>query len=199
MAYEHAVVLTGGIASGKSTAGALLSMLGFRIIDADAIAREVMEGQAPAVVEAFGEEILDDSGAIDRKKLGAIVFADEAARKRLEGILHPPIREEILRRSEEQERLGQPYLIDIPLFYETGGDYPIERVAVVYAPRETQLRRLMEREGLDEGEALRRLDAQLDIEEKRRRATWVLDNSGDLKQLQGECEALKEKILESFR
>ncbi len=197
MAYEHAVVLTGGIATGKSTAAALLRLLGFRIIDADAIAHEMLDREAAQIAELFGRDCLDAEGRVDRKVLGARVFADPARRKRLEALLHPPIRREIARESQEQERLGRPYLIDIPLFYETG-DYPIEKVAVVYAPRSLQLERLMKREGLGEEEAELRLQAQLDIEAKRRRATWVLDNSGDLKQLQHECERLKEAILDSF-
>jgi dephospho-CoA kinase len=197
MAYEHAVVLTGGIATGKSTATALLQLYGFRVIDADAIAHAMLERYAAEVAERFGPSFLTGEGKVDRKALGAHVFAHPEERKALEGILHPPIREEIERQSLEQERLGKPYLIDIPLFFESG-EYPIERSVVVYAPRPTQLRRLMERDGLDEAEAKRRIDAQLDIEEKRKRATWVIDNSGDLKQLSRECERVKEAILERF-
>ncbi len=197
MAYEHAVVLTGGIATGKSSAGALLKLFGFRIIDADAIAHEILDREAARIAERFGEEMLAE-GRVDRRRLGERIFADPEERKALEAIVHPPIREEILRRSEEQESLGKPYLIDIPLFFETGRDYPITRSVVVYAPRPLQLARLMKRDKLDEAEALQRLDAQLDIEEKRRRATWVIDNSGDLAQLSAECERVKEEILRAF-
>lgn len=197
MAYEHAVVLTGGIATGKSSAGALLKLFGFRIIDADAIAHEILDREAARIAERFGEEMLAE-GRVDRRRLGERIFADPEERKALEAIVHPPIREEILRRSEEQESLGKPYLIDIPLFFETGRDYPITRSVVVYAPRPLQLARLMKRDKLDEAEALQRLDAQLDIEEKRRRATWVIDNSGDLAQLSAECERVKEEILKAF-
>ncbi len=195
--FERAVALTGGIATGKSTAAVILSMLGFRIIDADTIAHRMLELHTPEIVREFGEGILDETGAIERKRLGAIVFGDPEARARLEAILHPPIREEIERESLRQERLGKPYLIDIPLFYETG-HYPIERVTVVYAPRQTQLERLIKRDGLSQEEALRRLEAQLDIETKRSRADWVIDNSGDLRQLQRECERIQEEILKVF-
>ncbi|WP_456431350.1 dephospho-CoA kinase [Nitratifractor sp.] len=195
--FERAVALTGGIATGKSTAAVILSMLGFRIIDADTIAHRMLELHTPEIVREFGEGILDETGAIERKRLGAIVFGDPEARARLEAILHPPIREEIERESLRQERLGKPYLIDIPLFYETG-HYPIERVTVVYAPRQTQLERLIKRDGLSQEEALRRLEAQLDIETKRSRADWVIDNSGDLRQLQRECERIQEEILKAF-
>ncbi|WP_456430454.1 dephospho-CoA kinase [Nitratifractor sp.] len=195
--FERAVALTGGIATGKSTAAAILSMLGFRIIDADTIAHRMLELHTPEIVREFGEGILDKTGAIERKRLGAIVFGDPEARARLEAILHPPIREEIERESLRQERLGKPYLIDIPLFYETG-HYPIERVTVVYAPRQTQLERLIKRDGLSQEEALLRLEAQLDIETKRSRADWVINNSGDLRQLQRECERIREEILKAF-
>ncbi len=195
MAFEHAVALTGGIASGKSTACNLLRLYGLRVIDADAIAREALQAEAGRVAEIFGDRYVVD-GKVDRKALGALVFSDSEARKRLEELLHPKIREEIVRQSEEQDRLGGPYIVDIPLFFETGA-YPIERVVVVYAPREIQKRRLMEREGLSEAEAEARLGAQMDIEEKKRRATYVIDNSGNLKDLQRECERVFKEITEN--
>jgi dephospho-CoA kinase len=197
MAFEHAVVLTGGIATGKSTVASLMALYGFRLIDADRVAHEVLDRLAPRVAERFGETYLTPEGGIDRKALGAYIFAHPEERKALEAILHPPIREEIGRLAREQERFGKPYLIDIPLFFESGS-YPIERSVVVYAPRPLQLQRLMKREGFGEAEALRRIDAQTDIEEKRRRATWVIDNSGDLAQLAAECERVKGEILADF-
>jgi len=197
MAYEYAVVLTGGIATGKSTASALFSLYGFRIIDADRISHEILQREASVIADRFGSRFLTAEGGVDRKALGAYIFEHPRERKALEKMLHPPIREEILRRSEEQDRFAKPYLIDIPLFYETGA-YPVERTVVIYAPREIQLRRLMEREGMQRREALRRIEAQMDIEEKRRRATWVVDNSGDLARLSAECERVKDEILEDF-
>jgi len=177
MAFEHAVALTGGIASGKSTACNLLRLYGLRVIDADAIARDILQAEAANVGRIFGSRYVVD-GKVDRKALGALVFSDRDARKRLEELLHPKIREEIVRRSEEQDRLGGPYIVDIPLFFETGA-YPIDRVVVVYAPREIQKERLIEREGLSEAEAEARLDAQIDIEEKKERATYLIDNSSN--------------------
>jgi dephospho-CoA kinase len=197
MAYDYAVALTGGIATGKSTAGALLSLMGFRVIDADTIAHEVLQDHHAAIAEHFGEAVVPD-GIVDRKALGAIVFGDAQKRRELEAIVHPPIQAEIERRAREQDALGKPYLIDIPLFFERNA-YPIERSLVVYAPRETQLKRLMERDGLDEAAALQRLAAQEDIETKRAKATWVIDNSGDLARLQAECEQAKRSILDAFK
>ena len=192
MPFKHAIALTGGIASGKSTACNLFKLYGLRIIDADAIAREMLQKEADAIRRLFGETYVKE-GRVDRKRLGSLVFGDPEARKALEGLLHPKIREEIVRQSEAQDRLGGPYIVDIPLFYETGS-YPIERVVVVYAPQEVQKERLMKREGFSEAEAEARLSAQLDIEEKRKRATWVIDNSGNLKQLQRETERIFDEI-----
>ncbi len=192
MPFEHAVALTGGIASGKSTACNLLRLYGLRVIDADAIAKEILQKEAQEIAKLFGKEYVKNE-EVDRKALGALIFSDKEARKRLESLLHPKIREEILRRSEEQERLGGPYILDIPLFFETKA-YPIDRVIVVYAPRQVQKERLIEREGLSEAEAEARLDAQIDIERKRELADFVIDNSGNLKQLQSECERVFDEI-----
>lgn len=192
MAFKHAVALTGGIASGKSTVCNLLKLYGLRIIDADLIAREMLDKEAAEIAKLFGREYLQE-GRVDRKALGRLVFSDEEARRVLENFLHPKIREEIIRQSREQDALKGPYIVDIPLFFETGS-YPIEEVVVVYAPRDIQKQRLMEREGLSEEEAEARLNAQMDIEEKRKRATWVIDNRGNLKELQRETERIFNEI-----
>ena len=192
MAYEYAIALTGGIASGKSTVCNLLRLYGLRIIDADAIARQMLDAESDAISKLFGKEYIVN-GKVDRKALGRLVFFDKDARKKLEELLHPKIRAEIERQSSEHDRLKGPYIVDIPLFYETG-NYPIEKVIVVYAPREIQKIRLMDREGLSDEEAEARLNAQIDIEEKRKLATWVIDNSKNLKHLQQETEQIFNKI-----
>ncbi|WP_201352100.1 dephospho-CoA kinase [Hydrogenimonas urashimensis] len=195
MAFEYAIALTGGIASGKSTVCNLLKLYGLRIIDADAIARRILDEEAAAIGELFGPRYLKE-GRIDRQALGKLIFSDAVARRELEAFIHPKIREEIARQSEKQDALKGPYIVDIPLFFETGS-YPIEKVIVVYAPREIQKKRLMEREGLDEEEAEARLNAQIDIEEKRRHATWLIDNSRNLKYLQRETERIFDEITKS--
>lgn len=192
MAYEYAIALTGGIASGKSTVCNLLRLYGLRIIDADAIARQMLDAESQTIADLFGKEYIVDE-KVDRKALGRLIFSNKDARKKLEDLLHPKIRSEIERQSEKQDRLKGPYIVDIPLFYETGS-YPIEKVIVVYAPREIQKRRLMDREGLSDEEAEARLNAQLDIEEKKKLATWVIDNSKNLKHLQQETEHIFNKI-----
>ena len=188
MAYKYAIALTGGIASGKSTVCNLLRLYGLRIIDADAIARQILDTKSDEIAKLFGKRYIIN-GKVDRKALGNLIFFDADARKKLEEFLHPKIRAEIEHQSKEQDCLKGPYIVDIPLFYETNS-YPIEKVIVVYAPREIQKIRLIKREGLSDEEAEVRLNAQIDIEEKKRLATWVIDNSKNLKHLQQETEQI---------
>lgn len=193
MAFKYAIVLTGSIATGKSSTVKLLEASGFHIIDADKIAHKILDEQHEAIAEKFGETLVHE-GKVDRKALGAIVFSDHKKRKELEALLHPLIYDEIERLSIEQDRLGKPYFIDIPLFFENKR-YPIEKSLVVYTTEEKQLERLMQREGYTKEEALNRIKAQIPVEEKRKLATYVIDNSGTLTQLEKECERVKEEIL----
>lgn len=192
MAYEYAIALTGGIATGKSTVASLLMLNGMRIIDADTISHEILDASSAWVRENFGEAFVDGA-KVNRTKLGTLIFSDTEAKKKLENFLHPKIRAEIEKRSIKQDSFKFPYLIDIPLFFENGG-YDIRESVVVYVPKELQLERFMKRNGYSKEESLRRIESQMDIEEKKKRATWVIDNSGDLKHLQRECEEFVEKI-----
>jgi dephospho-CoA kinase len=192
MAYEYAIALTGGIATGKSTVASLMGLNGMRIIDADTISHEILDASSEWVRETFGEEYLS-AQKVDRKKLGMLIFSDLHAKKILEDFLHPKIKAEIEKRSEAQDKFKFPYLIDIPLFFERGS-YPIKESVVVYTPKEIQLERFMKRNGYSREESLRRIESQMDIEEKKKRATWVIDNSKDLKHLQRECENFVETI-----
>ncbi|HZF71212.1 dephospho-CoA kinase [Sulfuricurvum sp.] len=192
MAFEYAIALTGGIATGKSTVASLLGLNGLRIIDADTIAHRILDENSSWVAERFGGDFVKN-GKVDRPALGKIVFADPEAKKELETFLHPKIRAAIEEQSEKQDRLKYPYLIDIPLFFETSS-YPIQNSVVVYTPKALQLERFMKRNGFSEEESLRRIESQMDIDEKRSRATWVIDNSSNLKHLQSECEHFVETI-----
>lgn len=192
MPYRYAIALTGGIATGKSTVASLLGLNGLRIIDADTIAHRILDENGAWVAERFGSEFVKN-GKVDRPALGKVIFADPDARKELESFLHPKIRAAIEEQSEKQDALGYPYLIDIPLFFETQS-YPIKDSVVVYTPKELQLERFMKRNGFSEEESLRRIGSQMDIEEKKARATWVIDNSSNLKHLQTECEHFVETI-----
>jgi len=139
MAFKYAIVLTGSIATGKSSTVKLLEASGFHIIDADKIAHKILDEQHETIAQKFGE-ILVHEGKVDRKALGAIVFSDKTKRNELEALLHPLIYEEIERLSIEQDRLKKPYFIDIPLFFENKR-YPIEKSLVVYTTEEQQLER----------------------------------------------------------
>ncbi len=196
MAFDYAVALTGGIATGKSSATVILSLYGFRFIDADKIAHAMLDQQYQKTAELFGADYVVNE-KVDRVKLGKLVFADTHKRKMLEALLHPLIYDEIVRLSEEQEKFKKPYIVDIPLFFENRR-YPIKRSVVCYAPKSTQIERLMKRDGYTEEEALRRVESQMDIEEKRKLATYVIDNSKDLKQLQNECQRVKDEIIADF-
>ena len=196
---KYAIALTGSIATGKSTASSILRLFGFRIIDADEVAHKILDAKAQSVAEIFGEEIIKD-GRVDRKALGKIIFSNEEARVKLEKLLHPAIKEEILSQAKEQEKFKKPYIIDIPLYFERlSYRDDIKKVVVVYTPKKLQIERLMKRDGISEEEALQKIDIQISIESKRELATWVINNSKDLKNLQRECERVKEEILESFQ
>lgn len=175
--------LTGGIATGKSTVDRMLEARGATVIDADAFAREAVRPGEPAldaITERFGREILQADGTLDRARLGAIVFADADARQDLDRITHPRIAELTQERIATALAGNAPLVVvDIPLLFENARESMFEGVLVVYAPVDVQVERLRERNGLDETAALQRLAAQLPIDEKRARATWVIDNSGD--------------------
>jgi len=186
MAYEYAIALTGSIATGKSTVASLLALNGMRVIDADTISHEILEENSAWVSETFGDEYLMGS-KVNRTKLGEYIFSHPEAKKTLEEFLHPKIQDEILKRSQKQDSFEFPYLIDIPLFFEKN-NYDIKDSVVVYTPSEVQLERFMKRNGYTKEESLKRIATQFPIEEKRDRATWVIDNSKDLKHLQQEVE-----------
>ncbi|MFF2910224.1 dephospho-CoA kinase [Paenibacillus sp. NPDC057934] len=191
--------LTGGIASGKSTVSALFVNKGAKLVDADAIAREVMLPGHPvlaAVVEHFGEDILYPDGTLDRAKLGNIVFHEPEARQKLNGLTHPAIRQEIKDRMYrmEQEAPETLIVVDIPLLFESGLEGLFQDIIVVYVPREIQLTRLMERNNLTQEQAESRLQSQMDLQEKTGRASYVIDNSRDLEHTEAQVLALWDRL-----
>jgi len=193
--FPNAYVITGSIASGKSTVVNLLKERGFSVIDADLIAHEQLEICKCEIVKAFGEQILDETGRIDRKKLGDTVFNDPKKLKNLEQILHPKIKAEILSKALQLERLGQVYFVDIPLFFEKRERYAeFKNVAVIYAPKELLLSRLISRNRLSLNEAKARVELQMDIEQKREMAKFVIDNSNDRENLKLELEKFLKQI-----
>ncbi len=176
------VGLTGGIATGKSLVASEMKRLGAHVIDADSVAREVVEPGKPAykeIIREFGRAVLKPDGTLDRKALADIVFKDKAALERLNAITHPRIRERI---REEAARLSEGgnglVVLDVALLIEMGVRYEVEKIIVVAAGREQQLERAMKRDGLTADEAERRLSCQMDIKEKLKYADYVIDNSG---------------------
>lgn len=192
MAFKYAIALTGGIATGKSTVASLLALNGMRVIDADSISHKILDASYEWVKESFGDEFVKGL-KVNREKLGKLVFSNSKAKKKLEDFLHPKIRQEIEKQSKKQDRFKFPYLIDIPLFFENGA-YDIKESVVVYTPQEIQLERFLKRNGYSKEESLRRINSQMPIEDKKKLATWVIDNSKDLKHLQKECEEFVDKI-----
>ncbi|OME74819.1 dephospho-CoA kinase [Paenibacillus odorifer] len=191
--------LTGGIASGKSTVSALLVSKGARLVDADVIAREVMlpgHEVLAAAVKHFGSEILSSDGTLNRGKLGDIVFQDPAALQALNNLTHPAIRREIKERmnSMEEEDPKKLTIVDIPLLFESGLENMFHEILVVYVPREVQIARLMERNGLSLEQAEARLNAQMDIEAKRNKADYIIDNSGELAHTEQQVAVLWDRL-----
>lgn len=185
--------LTGGIACGKSTVSRLLASRGAIVIDADILAREVVEPGAPAlaeVVRVFGPDMLNGDGTLNRKQLGKVVFENDAKRKQLEELLHPAIIQLLQERMAEAERLQPDKLVvaDVPLLYEAQMEDLFQEVLVVAVDREIQLERLMQRDGLNREEAEQRIDAQMPLEWKKEWADVVIDNSGTPEETERQVE-----------
>jgi len=197
MAFEYAIALTGGIATGKSTVASLLALNGMRVIDADSISHKILSASHNWVSQTFGDEYVDNK-QVNRAKLGELIFSNPEKKRILEEYLHPKIYQEIENQSIKQDSFKFPYLIDIPLFFENN-NYNIKDSVVVYTPKELQLERFIKRNGYSKEESLKRIASQLPIDEKRKRATWVIDNSKDLKHLQNEVELFVEKIKEIYK
>jgi len=177
------VGLTGGIATGKSTVSDILQSLGAIVLDADVLAREVVEPGQPAlatIVREFGREVLEADGRLDRKRLAAVVFAHPERRRRLEAITHPAIRERFQARLAGLEAEGYEGLVfwDAPVMIEAGGHRAMDRLVVVVADETTQRARAISRDG-DAADVERRIANQLPLAEKVKLADYVIDNSGD--------------------
>lgn len=187
------VGLTGGIAAGKSSVSAILAELGAVIIDADALAREVVARGTPgldAVVAEFGTGLLTAEGDLDRPAMGALVFADVDARKRLEAIVHPLVFERIVD-LEANAPAGALVVHDIPLLAESGRADTFDAVIVVHAPEDTQIDRMVRDRGWTEDEARARIAAQAAAEDRLAIATYVIDNTGTI-------EDLRRRVTEVF-
>jgi dephospho-CoA kinase len=194
--------LTGGIGSGKSSVAAVLAELGAVVIDADAIVHELQAPGAPmldTLAEAFGPEILDAAGALDRKALADRVFDDAEARTRLGNIVHPPTGVEMARRLEAARAAGAPVVVlDIPLLLEGrargGGGFGLDAIVVVWVPEDVQLARAVARDAAPQEEIRARIRAQMPLDEKRALADRVIDNSGTPEETRRQVEALYREL-----
>ncbi len=176
--------LTGSIASGKSTVAKMLEGYKLPIVDADLVARIVVEpgtSTLAAIAEAFGPEVISEDGSMDREKVGSIIFHDPAQRKVLNDIIHPAIRAEMLRQRDSLIEAGEKVVVmDIPLLFESKLQHFVDKVLVVSVKEEVQLKRLMERNGLSEEEARARINTQLPLSVKEKGADAVIYNNLDL-------------------
>ena len=198
------VGLTGSIATGKSTVSRMFAHLGARVIDADLLAREVVMPGQPAyarIVEEFGPQVVQEDGSLDRKALGASVFADAAKRKRLEEITHPAIGLRQLRILSvlDEEAFEGVVVWDAALLFEGGGAAKMDRVVVVYADPETERRRLMERDGLSDADARARIASQMPVAEKAKLADHVIDNSGAREETERQVRAVYGALLAELK
>ena len=191
--FKHAIALTGGIATGKSTVTSLFMLHGFLTIDADKIAHKLLNINSSEIAKIFGTEYVEE-GIVLRKKLGFLIFNNEEEKIKLEKFIHPLIKEAIIEEAKVFESQQKPYLIDIPLFFEKQ-HYNITKSIVVYTSKETQIERLMKRDNSTKEDALSRINNQMDIEEKKSLATYVIDNTKDLKNLQNEVERVKNLLI----
>lgn len=177
--------LTGGIASGKSTVSRMFSEHGITVIDADAEARHAVEIGEQAhneIISHFGSSIVNENGEINRQKLGAIIFNNEEKRNLLNSIVHPAVRERMAEKRLQAEKAGEQVIVmDIPLLFESRLTGMVEKIIVVYVDEDTQLARLMKRNGFTETEALSRISSQMPLKEKVKLADAVIDNSGSIK------------------
>lgn len=191
------VGLTGGVASGKSTVAAMLAELGAVVIDADAIAREVVARGTPgldAVVAEFGVELLTPEGDLDRPAMGRLVFGDESARRRLEAIVHPLVFERYAE-LESAAPAGALVVHDIPLLAESGRGGDFDAVVVVDVPRELQVERMLRDRGWTLEDAESRIAAQATREQRLAVATHVIENTGTLEDLRARVEAVHAELL----
>lgn len=193
------VGLTGGIASGKSSAARIFTKLGVRVVDSDVLARTVVEPGRPALAEIrkrYGGDVLNADGTLSREKLRDIVFQDARALADLNAIVHPAVYAEMAHEMAEYRKdPGDTILmLDIPLLYESGGEKIVDRVVVVWIDRETQIKRLIGRDGFSREAAINRIEAQMDLDEKRRRADFVIDNTGSFDELEARVGTVYDEL-----
>lgn len=199
----YIIGLTGGIGCGKSEAAKYLASLGAVHLDADKISRDLTaeNGEAlPEIRRVFGDEVFTEEGLLDRAGMARIVFSDQAARRRLEGILHPLVQRNMLRQMDEAARNGAKVIIlDVPLLFETGMDTLCDECWTLYVDRETQIRRVMERDNTGREQAEARIDSQMSTEERNARATRAIDTDRNIERTRNELSSLYNGVLKKIQ
>ncbi|EAC2627418.1 dephospho-CoA kinase [Listeria monocytogenes] len=193
--------LTGSVATGKSTVSNMIQHAGIPLVDADIAARKVVEPGTEGlkeIVAYFGEEILLADGTLDRAKLGEIIFKDKEKREKLNEITHPRVKDYMLEARERFFRAGEELVFfDIPLLFESHLESLVDQIVVVWTTPETELKRLMERNNLTKEEALRRIESQMGIDEKARKADFVIDNNESLEKTQKQVYTFIERFVKN--
>ena len=190
--------LTGGIATGKTTAANIFKNLGANVIDIDEIAREVVRPGTKShqkIVNTFGEDVLSPDKSIDRPKLANLIFKDRALRGKLDKITHPAIIKEMNRRAEMLSSSRLLVIVDVPLLFETNMDSFFDNIIVVTCKEKAQIKRLRKRDGLSAEEARQRMASQLPLEAKIRRANFCIDNSGSFEETEKQAKKVWEKLI----
>ncbi|EDO0827258.1 dephospho-CoA kinase [Listeria monocytogenes] len=193
--------LTGSVATGKSTVSNMIQQAGIPLVDADIAARKVVEPGTEGlkeIVAYFGEEILLADGTLDRAKLGEIIFKDKEKREKLNEITHPRVKDYMLEARERFFRAGKELVFfDIPLLFESHLESLVDQIVVVWTTPETELKRLMERNNLTKEDALRRIESQMGIDEKARKADFVIDNNESLEKTQKQVYTFIERFVKN--
>ncbi|EFO9429668.1 dephospho-CoA kinase [Campylobacter upsaliensis] len=183
---KYAYFVSASIACGKSSFIKIANELGFESLSADLIANEITQKNAAVLAEIFLLN-LDKEGKIDKKVLANLIFKNKKAKEKLENFMHPKIREELLRKMQILEQKGRIFFVELPLFFESDFYQNLGKSVLIYSPKNVSLQRLMQRDGLDKDEALRRIKSQMDIEKKREMADFVIENVGSYEEFRQNC------------
>ncbi|MBS4276095.1 dephospho-CoA kinase [Campylobacter vulpis] len=183
---KNAYFVSASIACGKSSFIKIANELGFKSLSADTISNDILQNNAALLAELFSLN-LDKEGKIDKKILANLIFNDKEAKEKLENFMHPKIREELFEKMQILEQKGRIFFVEVPLFFESDFYKNLGKSVLIYAPKNLSLQRLMQRDGLNKEEALKRIEAQMDIEKKREMADFVIENTGSYEEFRQNC------------
>lgn len=195
---KNAYFVTSSIAGGKSSFIKIVKNLGFDTLSADVIAHELLNTHANSIAKMFHNDDLITAGKIDRKKLGAIIFNDLNAKKKLENFLHPKIKEVILQKAQILDQKNKAFFIELPLFFENDHYQGLGKSILIYTPKDLLIQRLMSRENIDKSQALKRINLQMDIEDKKKFADYIVENNSSYEMFEKNVLNLLQHSLKVF-